>query len=126
MAIIFITVILVLIVLIVLINIAFAKGDDGWRLVWIESRLRYIESAENMSYHIPGFRETHNWFPKEIYFMATLQEVRDYHKKHTKDKNKDKIDLEVTVDWLHGTVDIDDFSDEDVDEEVNAAATAEG
>ncbi|KAF8947250.1 hypothetical protein BGZ46_005623, partial [Entomortierella lignicola] len=74
----FLTVILMLNVLIALINVAFTKGDDGWRLVWVSSRLRFIESAENMSYHIPGFRQTHNWFPKEIYFTATLQQVRNY------------------------------------------------
>ncbi|KAG0067687.1 hypothetical protein BGZ89_005791 [Linnemannia elongata] len=55
----FLTVIVMLNVLIALINVAFTKGDDGWRLAWIESRLRYIESAENMSYLIPGFHKTH-------------------------------------------------------------------
>ncbi|KAG9320090.1 hypothetical protein KVV02_003902 [Mortierella alpina] len=69
-----------------LINVAFGKGDDGWRLAWIESRLRYIEAAENLSYHIPGFRQSHNCFPKEIYFSTTSQKVRAYRKKqHAKD-----------------------------------------
>lgn len=27
-----------------------------------------------------GFRERHNWFPKEIYYSATPQQVRDYNK----------------------------------------------
>ncbi|KAF9932497.1 hypothetical protein FBU30_008070 [Linnemannia zychae] len=80
----FFTVIVMLNVLIALINVAFTKGDDGWRLAWIESRLRYIESAENMSYNIPGFRQTHNWFPKQIYFSATSQQVRDYQEKYHK------------------------------------------
>ncbi|KAK3831119.1 MAG: hypothetical protein J3R72DRAFT_527832 [Linnemannia gamsii] len=78
----FFTVIVMLNVLIALINVAFTKGDDGWRLAWIESRLRYIESAENMSHNIPGFRQTHNWFPKQIYFSATPQNVRDYQEKY--------------------------------------------
>ncbi|KAG0277251.1 hypothetical protein BGZ95_006257 [Linnemannia exigua] len=78
----FFTVIVMLNVLIALINVAFTKGDDGWRLAWIESRLRYIESAENMSHNIPGFRQTHNWFPKQIYFSATPQQVRDYQEKY--------------------------------------------
>ncbi|KAF9909343.1 hypothetical protein EC991_008728 [Linnemannia zychae] len=78
----FFTVIVMLNVLIALINVAFTKGDDGWRLAWIESRLRYIESAENMSYSIPGFRQAHNWFPKQIYFSATPQQVRDYQEKY--------------------------------------------
>ncbi|CAO3570466.1 unnamed protein product [Mortierella alpina] len=76
----FFTVIIMLNVLIALINKAFTKGDDDWRLDWIESRLRYIELAENLSYHIPGFRETHNWFPKEIYFADTEKEVKEYSK----------------------------------------------
>ncbi|KAF9401702.1 hypothetical protein BGX21_000897 [Mortierella sp. AD011] len=111
----FFTVILMLNVLIALINVAFTKGDDGWRLVWIESRLRYIESAENMSYHIPGFRQTHNWFPNEIYFTATLQQVREYREKYSKDRNE--ADLELTEDWLRESVDMDNFVDEDVDSE---------
>ncbi|KAF9944452.1 hypothetical protein BGZ70_004633 [Mortierella alpina] len=74
----FFTVIIMLNVLIALINKAFTKGDDDWRLDWIESRLHYIELAENLSYHIPGFRQTHNWFPNEIYFAATAKEVEEY------------------------------------------------
>ncbi|KAF9962581.1 hypothetical protein BGZ72_000001, partial [Mortierella alpina] len=60
-----------------LINEAFKKGNDAWRLDWIEARLQYIEVAENLSYHIPGFRQTYSWFPKEIYFCSTAQEVKD-------------------------------------------------
>ncbi|KAF9934230.1 hypothetical protein FBU30_002923 [Linnemannia zychae] len=76
----FFTVILMLNVLISLISLAFNDGDETWRLTWIENRLRYVESAENMSYRIPGFRRTHDWFPKEIYYSATPQQVRDYNK----------------------------------------------
>ncbi|KAF9957587.1 hypothetical protein BGZ70_009474 [Mortierella alpina] len=72
----FFTVIVMLNVLIALVNVAFMKSDATWRL--IESRLHYIELAENLSYHIPGFRQTYNWFPKEIYFHATAQEVEEY------------------------------------------------
>ncbi|KAF9925247.1 hypothetical protein BGZ67_008797 [Mortierella alpina] len=74
----FFTVIIMLNVLIALINKAFTKGDDDWRLDWIESRLHYIELAENLSYHIPGFRQTHDWFPKEIYFTAKAEDVEEY------------------------------------------------
>ncbi|KAF9361017.1 hypothetical protein BGX26_006569 [Mortierella sp. AD094] len=107
----FFTVILMLNVLIALINVAFNKGDDDWRLAWVESRLRYIESAENMSYYIPGYRQTHDWFPKEIYFTATKQQVKAYNDKHglkdsekgdsdsvgvsgsTKDKDMERVDV---------------------------------
>ncbi|KAF9081122.1 hypothetical protein BGX23_001287 [Mortierella sp. AD031] len=74
------TVILMLNVLISLISLAFSDRDETWRLTWIENRLRYVESAENMSYHIPGFRDAHSWFPKEIYYSATPQQVREYNK----------------------------------------------
>ncbi|KAG0262666.1 hypothetical protein BGZ95_003972 [Linnemannia exigua] len=74
-----------------LINVAFAKGDDAWRLAWIKSRLRYIESAENLSYDIPGFRQTYDWFPKEIYFTATAKEIEDYLKKHPESRREEPI-----------------------------------
>ncbi|KAF9574332.1 hypothetical protein EC968_006839 [Mortierella alpina] len=96
----FFTVIVMLNVLIALINVAFGKGDDGWRLAWIESRLRYIEAAENLSYHIPGFRQSHNYFPKEIYFSATNQKVKAYLKKRSaKDDNSGVLNQ--PEDWLH-------------------------
>ncbi|KAG0201846.1 hypothetical protein BGX28_005446 [Mortierella sp. GBA30] len=86
----FFTVIVMLNVLIALINVAFLRGDENWRLVWIESRLRYIESAENMSYHIPGFRQSHNWFPREIFYSATLEEVKAYRKRQQSRTNADE------------------------------------
>ncbi|KAF9272478.1 hypothetical protein BGZ68_002376, partial [Mortierella alpina] len=111
----FFTVIVMLNVLIALINVAFTKGDDSWRLVWIESRLHYIESAENMSYHIPGFRQSHNWFPKEIYYSATLQKVRAYREKYDSKASKNK-DRDLLEDWER-----DD--DEEEDEDQGAART---
>ncbi|KAF9584769.1 hypothetical protein BGW38_005258 [Lunasporangiospora selenospora] len=44
-----------------LINVAFFKADDSWRQVCLENRLRFVESAENMSYHIPGRRSITQW-----------------------------------------------------------------
>ncbi|KAF9200554.1 hypothetical protein BGZ49_009197 [Haplosporangium sp. Z 27] len=69
-------------VLISLFSMTFIKGDDCWRLTWIECRMRYIESAENMSYHIKGFRETHEYFPKEIYYSAEPLRVDEFLEKH--------------------------------------------
>ncbi|KAF8925459.1 hypothetical protein BGZ58_000784, partial [Dissophora ornata] len=125
----FFTVILMLNVLIALINVAFTKGDDGWRLVWIESRLRYIESAENMSYHIPGFRQTHNYFPREIYFSATPEQVYAYRDKyHIKDNVMEG--LEVTEEWQAGPSAADDDQVDDdylfEGEEVNEDVAGEG
>ncbi|KAG0292597.1 hypothetical protein BGZ97_005549, partial [Linnemannia gamsii] len=58
--------------------------------IWIESRLRYIESAENLSYHIPGFRRTYDWFPNQIYFTVTAKEYEEYIKKHPRRETKKK------------------------------------
>ncbi|KAF9935361.1 hypothetical protein FBU30_003151 [Linnemannia zychae] len=77
----FFSVILLLNVLIALINVAFAKGDDGWKLAWVENRLRYIESAENLSYNIPGYRTRSSFFPKTIFYSGTLQQAKEYRKR---------------------------------------------
>ncbi|KAG0303889.1 hypothetical protein BGZ98_006173 [Dissophora globulifera] len=61
-----------------LINLAFDDGDTTWKLVWLQNRLWFIESAENMSYHIPGLRENCNIFPKEIYYCLPEAKVQEY------------------------------------------------
>jgi hypothetical protein len=47
-----------------LINNAITDGDQSWQLDWMEYRMRYIESAENMTYDIPG-KETHSPIQKK-------------------------------------------------------------
>ncbi|KAF9548030.1 hypothetical protein EC957_007313 [Mortierella hygrophila] len=122
----FSTTILMLNVLIALINVAFAKGDDGWRLAWIEARLRYIESAENLSYHIPEFRQTFDCFPKLIYFTATAKDVNAYIKKYPKGQRQD--DIESLIDeWVKPERDYyggQDGSDEEMDKDVRAMPDA--
>ncbi|KAF9354230.1 hypothetical protein BGX34_011147, partial [Mortierella sp. NVP85] len=113
----FTSVVLMLNVLIALINVAFNKGDDGWRLAWIESRLRYIEAAENMSYHIPGFRQTYDFFPNEIYFSVTPTEVQEINWKLDA-RDFFIMDLDMTEKWLKEGNDEDDAleaNDGDVD-----------
>ncbi|KAG0196901.1 hypothetical protein BGX33_001172, partial [Mortierella sp. NVP41] len=77
----FFTVILMLNVLIALLNVAFNNGDMSWHQVWLRNRMRVVESAENMSYQIPGFREIHNWFPQEIYYSVTHEQTEAYKKR---------------------------------------------
>ncbi|KAF9968057.1 hypothetical protein BGZ70_006971 [Mortierella alpina] len=77
----FFTVILMLNVLIALINVAFNKGDDGWRLAWIAARLRSIEAAENYAYRT-GSLQSSQGSAKHIYFTATPKEVRAYNDKY--------------------------------------------
>ncbi|KAF9902913.1 biogenesis of lysosome- organelles complex 1 subunit 2 [Linnemannia zychae] len=95
----FLTTILLLNVLIALINVAFGKGGDGWRKAWVEARLRDIEAAENLSYIIPGFRQTYaEWFPKEIYFTTTAKKASVYMDKYPRGRRQDDIHALVN-DW---------------------------
>ncbi|KAF9355296.1 hypothetical protein BGX34_010552 [Mortierella sp. NVP85] len=87
----FFTTILLLNVLIALINVAFSVADENWVLVWTENRLRFIEVAETLSYTIPGFRQAYDWFPKEIYYTATLQQQKDYLTKYPNKSKKNPI-----------------------------------
>ncbi|KAF9085245.1 hypothetical protein BGX27_003512, partial [Mortierella sp. AM989] len=98
-----------------LINKAFASGDGGWRLVWVESRLRYIESAENLSYHIPGFRQTYGWFPKEIYFSSSLQKVQEFREKYQ--DTKAESNLEALEGWIRNGDKGDDYPEEKSEED---------
>ncbi|KAF9903109.1 hypothetical protein EC991_004135 [Linnemannia zychae] len=75
------TVILMMNVLIALINNAIDDGDQSWQLDWLQNRMRYIENAENMTYDIPGFRESHSYFPETIFYSGSSQQVREYEKK---------------------------------------------
>ncbi|KAF8970263.1 hypothetical protein BGZ46_010537 [Entomortierella lignicola] len=79
------TVIIMLNVLIALINTAISTGDNDWQLVWLQNRLYYIETAENLSYRISSFRRRHNWFPNEVYYTATLEQVKAYREKFQSD-----------------------------------------
>ncbi|KAF9091601.1 hypothetical protein BGX27_001998 [Mortierella sp. AM989] len=107
----FFTVILTLNVLVALINKAFTAGGEGWRLVWVESRLRYIESAENLSYHIPGFRQTYDWFPKEIYFSSPLQKVQKFREKYPK-APKAEANLKALEEWINNRSKVDNYPEE--------------
>ncbi|KAG0251807.1 hypothetical protein BG011_007361 [Mortierella polycephala] len=82
----FFTVIIMLNVLIALINLAFTDGDETWYLVWLENRLRVVERVENLTFHIPGFRQHHDWFPEMIYYSATTMDIEEY--QDTDDRNR--------------------------------------
>ncbi|KAF9981412.1 hypothetical protein BGZ75_007333 [Mortierella antarctica] len=90
----FFTVIVMMNVLIALINHAFDDGDKTWELDWLQNRMRFVESAENMSYDfsatmenledffpfIPSSWASGNSHPETIYFTATAFQVREYKK----------------------------------------------
>ncbi|KAF9930919.1 hypothetical protein FBU30_011117, partial [Linnemannia zychae] len=77
----FFTVIVMLNVLIALINNATNDGDQKWNLDWLENRMRLVESAENMTYVIPGWRSSKDCFPDIIYYTDTTQQSREYEKR---------------------------------------------
>ncbi|KAF9584495.1 hypothetical protein BGW38_006251 [Lunasporangiospora selenospora] len=78
----FITVILLLNVLIALMNVAFSTGDDNGPLVWLDNRLRAVETAENISYSAVGLRKRIDWFPKYIYYTASPRQVQAFENKY--------------------------------------------
>ncbi|KAG0348686.1 hypothetical protein BG004_004508 [Podila humilis] len=94
------TVILMLNVLIALINTAFNAGDETWTQVWIENRLSYIESAENMLYHIEGFRRRNNRLPKAVYYTATPQQVTTYERTFKRKSETTQDDKRINDDLL--------------------------
>ncbi|KAF9092206.1 hypothetical protein BGX29_010565 [Mortierella sp. GBA35] len=67
-------------VLIALINHAFDDADQTWQQYWLQHRLYYVESAENLTYDLQGFRAAHNFFPETIYYTAAAPQVRIYKK----------------------------------------------
>ncbi|KAF9911927.1 hypothetical protein EC991_001833 [Linnemannia zychae] len=87
----FFTVILMLNVLIALINNAINDGDQTWQLDWMDYRMRYVESAENMTYDIPGFRDNNKFFPDTIFYTAATQKVRDFAKETQKRTNEAEL-----------------------------------
>lgn len=68
--------------------------------------MRCIELAENLSYHIPGFRETHNWFPTVVYFTATAHEVEEYEKvlREYEGENKESLENDPAIKELKAQV----------------------
>ncbi|KAF9959409.1 hypothetical protein BGZ65_000428 [Modicella reniformis] len=79
------TTIVLLNVLIALMNVAYNDADETWRIIWKESRLRYIESAEEITYNVPGLRESYDLFPKNVYFFANQKEQKVYRAKYSDD-----------------------------------------
>ncbi|KAG0266837.1 hypothetical protein BGZ95_002986, partial [Linnemannia exigua] len=70
-----------------------------------------------------GFRQTYDWFPKQIYFTATAKEVNKYIEKYPKGRRQDDINALVD-DWAKPEGDDDDKdkgknknSDTDTDKE---------
>ncbi|KAI1321080.1 hypothetical protein EDD11_008661 [Mortierella claussenii] len=78
----FVNVVLMLNVLIALMNIAFGDADENGPLVWLDDRLRSVESAENIAYSAPGLRERFDWFPEYIYYTSSPRKVLAFQAKY--------------------------------------------
>ncbi|KAG0283286.1 hypothetical protein BGZ96_012350, partial [Linnemannia gamsii] len=66
-------------IFIALVNQCFEESGRTWKLDLLQHRLKYSESAENLSYVIPGFRQRHHeWFQDSIYYTATPKTIREY------------------------------------------------
>ncbi|KAK3841511.1 MAG: hypothetical protein J3R72DRAFT_445036 [Linnemannia gamsii] len=76
----FFTVIVMMNVLIALINHAFDDGDRTWERDWLQNRMRYVESAENMANDISGFFCLRTGPDTIYYYTATALQVREYKK----------------------------------------------
>ncbi|KAF9969533.1 hypothetical protein BGZ65_011847 [Modicella reniformis] len=75
---------------------AFTDDDEAWQLVWMESRLRCIERAENITYNIPGLR-SHDCFPQKIYYFATQRRQRKYWDKYSQEDSNNLITSDGSV-----------------------------
>ncbi|KAF9549884.1 hypothetical protein EC957_002455 [Mortierella hygrophila] len=61
-----------------MVNHAFGNHDRTSELEWMEDRMIFMMRAENLFRWIPYLRNNEAWFPENIYYTATPQEVRDY------------------------------------------------
>ncbi|KAF9961610.1 hypothetical protein BGZ72_002924 [Mortierella alpina] len=94
----FFTVIVMMNVLIALINHAFDDGDKTWELDWLQNRMRFVESAENMNYVLGGCLGLPNYYPQAIYYTATALQVREYKKTTQKLKEENSPTVGVVDD----------------------------
>ncbi|KAG0281176.1 hypothetical protein BGZ95_006229 [Linnemannia exigua] len=94
----FFTVIVMLNVLIALINHAFDDGDKTWERDWLQNRMVYVTSAENLTYDIPGFRASRDYFPEIIYYTANPIQAREYEKKSRMMEEENPSAVDGTVD----------------------------
>ncbi|KAF9153703.1 hypothetical protein BG015_002831 [Linnemannia schmuckeri] len=59
------------------------EGQEQWEQEWFKHRLKFVESAENMSYRSSGARKNGRQFPDVVYYSATAKDIREYQKNHS-------------------------------------------
>ncbi|KAI8349082.1 hypothetical protein B0O80DRAFT_460676 [Mortierella sp. GBAus27b] len=70
-------------VMIALMAQSYEKAAKYWREACLENRLRYVASAENLSYRIQGYREQSDFFPKYIFFSPTHADTTSFRTKYS-------------------------------------------
>ncbi|KAG0271651.1 hypothetical protein BGZ95_000503 [Linnemannia exigua] len=83
-------------ILIALMNDGFQDAKKTSAMAWIKFKLIHIEEAEAITYNIPGFRNLKckaTWFPKVIYYTATLQQQENYKKYFQKEELRKQLEL---------------------------------
>ncbi|KAK3848224.1 MAG: hypothetical protein J3R72DRAFT_93181 [Linnemannia gamsii] len=64
---------------VVLLQSAIKEGaEELWLQDWFKDRLKFVESAENMSYRSAVARKNEKKFPDVLYYSATIKEIREY------------------------------------------------
>ncbi|KAG0007686.1 hypothetical protein BGZ80_004368, partial [Entomortierella chlamydospora] len=92
----FLTAVLMMNVVIALMNGVYSEAMEAGRRIWLKNRLDLIAGAENLSFYIPNFRQTYDFFPQYIYYTATDREIRDYRKKFELDSQPLQFDFTIT------------------------------
>ncbi|KAG0372928.1 hypothetical protein BGX24_012394 [Mortierella sp. AD032] len=80
-----------------LINHAFDDGDKTWERDWLQNRMRYVESAQNMAFDISGALEFSIDFSDTIYYTASAPQVREYKKTTERLKEENSLTVDITA-----------------------------
>ncbi|KAF9379107.1 hypothetical protein BGX21_002731 [Mortierella sp. AD011] len=91
----FLTAVLMMNVVIALMNGVYSEAMEAGRRIWLKNRLDLITGAENLSFYIPNFRQSYDFFPQYIYYTATDREIRDYRKKFELDSQPLQFDFTI-------------------------------
>ncbi|KAF9350457.1 hypothetical protein BGX26_011360 [Mortierella sp. AD094] len=91
----FLTAVLMMNVVIALMNGVYSEAVEAGRRIWLKNRLDLIAGAENLSFYMPNFRQTHDFFPQYIYYTATDRQIKDYRKKFELDSQPLQFDFTV-------------------------------
>ncbi|KAF9102108.1 hypothetical protein BGX27_011179 [Mortierella sp. AM989] len=91
----FLTAVLMMNVVIALMNGVYSEAVEAGKRIWLKNRLDAIAGAENLTFYMPNYRHTRDFFPQYIYYPATERQIQDYRKKFELDIQPLKFDFSV-------------------------------